>query len=528
MAASDKEMARRIGAVREGMKESGLRALIVFSTVVLGEKAAVRYLSNYRLLTRKDYMVLPLEGEPALVVATLNHQKGASAASWIQDIRWSATPEGMITEVAGKIKACGLEMGTIGIVGLSGSIPHYDYDLLQKALPGASFTDATGLLDEIRLAKSPEEIEMVRETAGIADACYELVLDILRPGTDEREVMAHVAGLLARKGAEDILILSAKGRSFPCFLTPPGAYVFEEGDQLHVIHRDFRAARLLVPDSAAHVSRGGPPRDMSVSSRREGSPWRRALPACVPGARAGDVARVVADEVRKAHMDTGLWCGRAWAWTVEEGVGLSEDNPLELREGAVITIHPHVMLPDRKEGLLMGDTFVVRGGVGRTSHEQRQRAKACLLIRSGRPPEGIAIFGTLFTTWPPIYESIISGRHRSDCIRTSLDPSMRSSIRAACISSVADIPAGYRRMHVLSRGMSRCIPSPAKWRVSAFCNSQRMPRVRWLPCENLPLRSTLGRLPRLMLTAGLLGPYGCNREDLARGGDRERLPELLA
>ena len=127
MAASDKEMARRTGAVRGAMKGSGLRALIVFSTVVLGEKAAVRYLSNYRLLTRKDYMVLPLEGEPALVVATLNHQKGAAAASWIQDIRCGATTEGMIGEVAAKVRACGLETGAIGIVGLSGSIPHYDY-----------------------------------------------------------------------------------------------------------------------------------------------------------------------------------------------------------------------------------------------------------------------------------------------------------------------------------------------------------------------------------------------------------------
>jgi len=375
MAASDKEMARRIGAVREGMKESGLRALIVFSTVVLGEKAAVRYLSNYRLLTRKDYMVLPLEGEPALVVATLNHQKGASAASWIQDIRWSATTEGMITEVAGKIKGCGLETGAIGIVGLSGSIPHYDYDLLQKALPGASFTDATGLLDEIRLAKSPEEIEMVRETAGIADACYELVLDILRPGTDEREVMAHVAGLLARKGAEDILILSAKGRSFPCFLTPPGAYVFEEGD-----HYVFS---IEISGPSGYWSQIVRPMCLGRSAagyERLFEAGRLALEAgavcLVPGARAGDVARVVADEVRKAHLETGLWCGHGMGMDLGDGVGLSEDNPLELREGAVITIHPHVMLPDRKEGLLMGDTFVVRQGGG-----QNLSRTACELKR---------------------------------------------------------------------------------------------------------------------------------------------------
>ena len=363
MAASDKETARRVGAVREGMKESGLRALIVFSTVVLGEKAAVRYLSNYRLLTRKDYMVVPLEGEPALVVATLNHQKGAATASWIRDIRWGATTEGMIAEVAGKIKACGLETGTIGIVGLSGSIPHYDYDLLQKALPGASFTDATGLLDEIRLSKSPEEIEMVRETARIADACYELVLDILRPGVDEREVMAPVAGLLARKGVEDTLILSAKGRSFPCFLTPPGAYVFEEGDH-YVFSIEISGPGGYWSQIVRPMCLGRP----AAEYERLFEAGRLALEAgeacLVPGARAGDVARAVADEVRKAGLETGLWCGHGMGMDLGDGVGLSEDNPLELREGAVITIHPHVMLPDRKKGLLMGDTFVVRAGGG--------------------------------------------------------------------------------------------------------------------------------------------------------------------
>jgi hypothetical protein len=34
-------------------------------------------------------------------------------------------------------------------------------------------------------------------------------------------------------------------------------------------------------------------------------------------------------------------------------------------------------------------------------------------------PEGIATFGALFTTWPPIYESIICGQRGSDCIQIS-------------------------------------------------------------------------------------------------------------
>ena len=31
-----------------------------------------------------------------------------------------------------------------------------------------------------------------------------------------------------------------------------------------------------------------------------------------------------------------------------------------------------------------------------------------------------------------------------------------------------------------------------------------------------------------MLTAGVLGPYGCNREDLAGRGGRGQLPEMVA
>jgi hypothetical protein len=53
---SDKEMTGRIEAIKKKMTDKGLPALVVFSQVILGEKGAVQYLSNYRLLTRKDYL----------------------------------------------------------------------------------------------------------------------------------------------------------------------------------------------------------------------------------------------------------------------------------------------------------------------------------------------------------------------------------------------------------------------------------------------------------------------------------------
>ncbi len=46
------------------------------------------------------------------------------------------------------------------------------------------------------------------------------------------------------------------------------------------------------------------------------------------------------------------------------------------------------------------------------------------------PHEGIVTFGALFTTWPPIYKSIICGRRGSDCIQTCYDKSQAISLEA--------------------------------------------------------------------------------------------------
>ena len=105
MPISDKEIARRIGAIREKMRDKGLQALIVFSQVILGEKGAVRYISDYRLLTRKDYLVLPLSGDPMLIVPTLGQKMSALQVSWIKDVRSGGETAGMIREVAEKIKS---------------------------------------------------------------------------------------------------------------------------------------------------------------------------------------------------------------------------------------------------------------------------------------------------------------------------------------------------------------------------------------------------------------------------------------
>jgi Xaa-Pro dipeptidase len=357
---SAKEITRRIDAVREEMGRAGLGGLIVFSQVVLGEKAAVRYLSGYRLLTRKDYLVLPLSGDPCLIVPTLGQQKAALETSWITDIRHGGDTPGMIRHVAETVRTSGIGRETIGICGFD-SIPRYDYELLRKELPDARLVDATGLLDLIRQAKSSEEIEYIGQTTAIADRCYNKLLEILRPGVNEREVMGEVNKLLTLESVEDSLILTSKGKSFPCFISPPGPYTFADGDH-YVFSIEISGPSGYWSQIVRPLCLGTPSDtyqrlfDVGVTAIQAGTA------KLVPGSPAGNVARAVADRIRGMGFRTGLWCGHAMGMDLGDGLGLSEDNPTELRAGSVITLHPHIMTADGKEGLLMGDTFVVTEG----------------------------------------------------------------------------------------------------------------------------------------------------------------------
>jgi Xaa-Pro aminopeptidase len=213
------------------------------------------------------------------------------------------------------------------------------------------------------MVKSPEEIKMIKETTDIADSCYERLLEIIRPGIDERSITAEINKMLTLRGAEDVLILTAKGRSFPCFITQPGPYTFKRGDH-YVFSVEISGPSGYWSQIIRPVCLGTP----SASYERIFTVGKNALDrgvaALLPGSRVSDMVRLITGEVHRAGLKTGIWCGHGMGMDLGDNLGLFEDNPLELKEGMVVTIHPHVMSPDGKEGLLLGDTYVVRPNGG--------------------------------------------------------------------------------------------------------------------------------------------------------------------
>jgi len=125
----------------------------------------------------------------------------------------------------------------IGLVARS-VIPIDFYEYLSKHLPGSRFVDATDHIDQIKVIKSPEEIELIKRTAKLQDVAMEQVRKSIRPGRRDFEIYAEALYSTTLQGSERHLILVGSG--------PPGTpvrfqprhfqnRVIKEGDQITVL-----------------------------------------------------------------------------------------------------------------------------------------------------------------------------------------------------------------------------------------------------------------------------------------------------
>lgn len=102
---------------------------------------------------------------------------------------------------------------TIGLVGTS-QISFATVDYLQRQLPGATFVEASELVDSIKSVKSEEERELIRRTAATQDAALEAAFEAVEPGKKDSEIAAVALHVTQELGSEQGFVL--------CASAPPG------------------------------------------------------------------------------------------------------------------------------------------------------------------------------------------------------------------------------------------------------------------------------------------------------------------
>jgi len=180
---------------------------------------------------RPTLVIIPKEGECALITPSLEAVM-AHEMSWIEEIcEWTdgldgewGTPLQRIFNKYGKPKV-GIERDKIHPI-----ISNFMQDQLQCA----GYVDISDHLAEMRIIKTPEEIDIMRQAGQVDIAMCEAAIEAIVAGVPEYEITLAVMAGGTRKAAE-FLTDSGPERLFTPMIH--NLQIMQTGPDLHMVHR---------------------------------------------------------------------------------------------------------------------------------------------------------------------------------------------------------------------------------------------------------------------------------------------------
>ncbi len=348
---SNAELERRWQAARDMMSENKIDYLIMRNSErFLG--GYVRWFTDLPAVHGYPYSVIfPADDEMTLVFPgpvppadpvppewALRGVKNRLCAPYFSSVHYTGTYDADLAVQVLKEKSG----ATIGLVG-SSYIPLNFFDHLKKHLSGSKFVDATDHIDQIKVIKSPEEIELIKQTAELQDAAMEVVRKSIKPGRKAFEIFAEAQYSVSLQGSECQLILVGSG--------PPGTPVplaprhfqnrtIKEGDQLSVLIEVNGPGGYYV-EIGRVFSVGKPSQELQDAFAVSVEAQALSADLLKPGANPKDVW----DENNAFLEKKGYFIERR-LYAHGQGYDLVErpliryDEPMKIQPGMNLTIHP--------------------------------------------------------------------------------------------------------------------------------------------------------------------------------------------
>jgi Xaa-Pro aminopeptidase len=214
-----KERNRRWDKARKRMLMTGIDVLLFLGNDIYWGMG----MANLRYMLQVDaqigaYAMFPLEGEPVVWHAVVHMNRPTSMYLSVQDWVTDFRTFGGLAPIVDELKQRGFERASVGLVGFSSTIQttptflHDDIVGLEKLMPHARFSDASGILQDMRMVKSEEEIDLLRGAGKIARKVIDAMINTARPGVTEAEVYAEmIRTQIANGGEPNIFNLLASG-----------------------------------------------------------------------------------------------------------------------------------------------------------------------------------------------------------------------------------------------------------------------------------------------------------------------------
>ena len=212
-----KEFRNRLNRLLELMAENDLEGMLLF------RQESMFYLTGYDTFGYVFFQCLYLGGDGELILLTRAPDlRQARHTSIVEDIRiWVDGPEvNPALQLKNILQECGCAGKQLGVEYDSYGLTAKNGKMLDYALDGfCRLTDASNLVNLLRVVKSPEELVYVQKAAELADEALDEAHRLVKNGCDEAELLAAMQGAVFRGGGDypsNEFVIGSGGNALLC------------------------------------------------------------------------------------------------------------------------------------------------------------------------------------------------------------------------------------------------------------------------------------------------------------------------
>jgi Xaa-Pro dipeptidase len=359
------------------MAEQGLDALLVYGAAEVNADP-IRYLSGYVHVFpgASSLFLLPLEGDPILLIDQPWHLEEARKMAFVDDVRTYPNPgrtwltEDLRSTVRDAFASAGVENGRVGL--LSGTTPLVYRDLLESAVPGATLGNGTPVWAELVASPSDWDAANIRRTAQVADEGLAAAVEAAGAGVPEYEVCLRSLERMASLGAEFLHGSGASTHinigSFSDVISNVRPFLFtgnrlEEGQMFWL---DLSACFAgCYTDTDRTISIGEPTREQRELYDVTAEMYRVLLDgakAGVPGGELWEKGNRVAVGAGLGDYLNHVYLGHTTGITTSSRPIVARGETAALRAGSFLNLEPGIFVPGVGSACVENTVYVTETG----------------------------------------------------------------------------------------------------------------------------------------------------------------------
>ncbi|TFB23830.1 aminopeptidase P family protein [Filobacillus milosensis] len=237
------------------------------------------------------------------------------------------------------------------------------YETYSKELE-CEFIPHTGLVEELRLIKTEDEIKVLKDAAQIADAAFEHIQSFIKPGVKEIDVSNELEFFMRRQGATsssfDIIVASGYRSALP-----HGVASDKEIQSGELVTLDFGALyNGYCSDITRTVAVGEINDQLKEIYDVVLEAQLRGMKETKAGLTGKEADALTRDYIKEKGYGEyfGHSTGHGLGMDVHEGPGLSYRSDVVLKPGMVVTVEPGIYVPDVGGCRIEDDTVITENG----------------------------------------------------------------------------------------------------------------------------------------------------------------------